>query len=329
MMRKKGCINNDCLWKHHLFAERDPRFVELLGRDVKVEVFRPGEIIFKEGAKGSSMYVLRRGEVEIICGGVVVAKLGSGSIFGEILLLGVSDRRTATVQATEFSDCRVVQRTYLQRLLRLFPREKAFFEQVARERMLELQAVAPTARSSRAATKEAAFSDEGVVSPEKLSNDAAIMMDFSRFFEKPSPSWRQGKLKKGALPEVSPRNHGDDLIKICHDHPVLPPLLTRRDVAAGRSMVQARSDATAIGQDCTGMFTHPLSPVNDRKGERGGDPLSTSPSTRTPSPRKAKTLSMYESPLGSSPPGLCWKPRHTESRIRSVGSCTPRQLDLE
>jgi len=327
MMRKKSCFSNDCLWKHHLFAERDPRFVELLGRDVKVEVFRPGEIIFKEGAKGSSMYVLRRGEVEIICGGVVVAKLGSGSIFGEILLLGVSDRRTATVQATEFSDCRVVQRTYLQRLLRLFPREKAFFEQVARQRMIELKAVAPSATPSRSGTKEG-VADEGVAREEKQSNDAAIMMDFSRFFEKPVPSWRQGKLKKGALPEMSPRNHGDDLIAICHDHPVLPPLLTRRDVAVGRSMEQARNDATAIGQDCTGVFIHPLSPVKDGKGESGGDPSFRSPSTRTPSPRKVKTLSMYESALVSSPPGF-WKPRHTESRNRIIELCTPRLLDLE
>lgn len=329
MMRKKSCFSNDCLWKHHLFAERDPRFVELLGRDVKVEVFRPGEIIFKEGAKGNSLYVLRRGEVEVGVGGVVVAKLGSGSIFGEILLLGVSDRRTATVQATEFSDCRVVQRKYLQRLLRLFPREKLFFEQVARQRMDELKAVAPSATPSRAGSKEGvAQGDEGVAREQKHSNDAAIMMDYSRFFERPPiNSWRQGKLKKCALPDVSPGNHGDDLIAMNNDHPQLPPLLTRRDVAVGRNMEQARNDATAIGQDCTGVFIHPLSPVKGGKGESGGDPSFRSPSPRTPSPRKVKPLSMYKE---SSPcPSGFWKPRLTESRNRMIESCTPRLLDLE
>jgi hypothetical protein len=227
-------FTNDCLRQNHLFAERDHRFVELLSRDVKVEVFKPGEIIMKEGTRGNSLYILRRGEVEVLVGSVPVARLRSGSFFGEIALLGVSDRRTATVRATEFSDCRVVQRKYLQRLLKLFPDERAFFEHLARQRVNELKATGPNYR--RPTTKSTSedkhdaglpvIDDEGAASRPEC---AALMEQFSRFFGK--PYWRTerpGAQVQGCQPCAQPRQvrGGSDLL-LLKDRPKLPPLITR------------------------------------------------------------------------------------------------------
>jgi len=95
----------------------------------------------KEGAVGSSMHILHRGEAEVLVGQTSVAKLGSGVVFGEMMLLGLAERRTATVRALEFCDCRVIQRTVLMRLMKMFPREKEKFKALARERLAELQTI--------------------------------------------------------------------------------------------------------------------------------------------------------------------------------------------
>eukprot|EP00746_Dinoflagellata_sp_MGD_P165517 gnl/MRDRNA2_/MRDRNA2_94836_c0_seq1.p1 gnl/MRDRNA2_/MRDRNA2_94836_c0~~gnl/MRDRNA2_/MRDRNA2_94836_c0_seq1.p1 ORF type:complete len:542 (-),score=82.60 gnl/MRDRNA2_/MRDRNA2_94836_c0_seq1:153-1778(-) len=138
-LKANSLFRHDGIAKLPLFQGRDPRFVGQLLLDVAVEVFQPGDVILREGDSGESMYLLNRGEVEIIVGGNVVAKLRDGSVFGEIALLGVSSRRTATVRAASFCDCRVIQRAVFMRLLQSFPNERIFYEKEARRRMEELQ----------------------------------------------------------------------------------------------------------------------------------------------------------------------------------------------
>lgn len=222
-------FSNDCIWNHHFFRDRDPRFLELLGRDVKVEVFKPGEIIMKEGTRGCSMYILRRGEVEILAGVTSVARLGSGSVFGEIVLLGVSDRRTATVRAVEFSDCRVVSRPSLLRLLRLFPREREYFQALANQRLAELSNFATDSQSPRrrnqALSPRAAAVLPQVVDSDDTANEMknSALTDFSRFFLK--PDWRTGM--KRCRPQKS---NISELVPLKELRPILPPLITRETI---------------------------------------------------------------------------------------------------
>lgn len=138
-LKANSLFRHDGIAKLPLFKGRDPRFVEQVMLDVAVEVFQPGSIILREGDSGESMYLLNRGDVEIVVGGNVVATLSDGSVFGEIALLGVSSKRTATVRASSFCDCRVIQRAPFIRLLQSFPAERLFYETEARRRLQELQ----------------------------------------------------------------------------------------------------------------------------------------------------------------------------------------------
>lgn len=138
-LKANSLFKHDKIAQLPLFQGRDPRFVGQLLLDIAVEVFQPGATILKEGDSGESMYLLNRGEVEIVVGGNVVATLRDGSVFGEIALLGVSSKRTATVRALSFCDCRVIQRRIFLRLLEIFPQERLYYEMEARRRFEELQ----------------------------------------------------------------------------------------------------------------------------------------------------------------------------------------------
>eukprot|EP00746_Dinoflagellata_sp_MGD_P152860 gnl/MRDRNA2_/MRDRNA2_83930_c0_seq1.p1 gnl/MRDRNA2_/MRDRNA2_83930_c0~~gnl/MRDRNA2_/MRDRNA2_83930_c0_seq1.p1 ORF type:complete len:350 (-),score=58.42 gnl/MRDRNA2_/MRDRNA2_83930_c0_seq1:31-1080(-) len=121
------------------FCDRDPEFVTELLDDVRVEVFHPGELILKQGSCGDSMYILSRGTVDIVLGDKTVCQLEDGSIFGEIALLGVSSKRSATVRAASFCDCRVLHRDGFLRLLKRYPEEHAYYNKQAKIRLEELQ----------------------------------------------------------------------------------------------------------------------------------------------------------------------------------------------
>jgi CRP/FNR family transcriptional regulator, cyclic AMP receptor protein len=65
-----------------------------------------GEILFHEGDRAESVYLIERGKVAARISTpdgalVTVAVLGPGSAVGELALLGDNERRTATVQAVE------------------------------------------------------------------------------------------------------------------------------------------------------------------------------------------------------------------------------------
>lgn len=67
--------------------------------------FKAGEIIFHEGDKAETMYVLIEGEIEILHHGQVIDEAGPGSLVGEMALIEASPR-SATARAR--TDCRVV-----------------------------------------------------------------------------------------------------------------------------------------------------------------------------------------------------------------------------
>jgi cAMP-dependent protein kinase regulator len=58
----------------------------------------PGEVVFKEGEPGKSMFVIGEGEVSVESGGQELARLGAGAFFGEIALI-TDLPRSATIRA--------------------------------------------------------------------------------------------------------------------------------------------------------------------------------------------------------------------------------------
>jgi CRP/FNR family transcriptional regulator, cyclic AMP receptor protein len=92
--------------KWMLFEGLPPESVDrILAATRRVRLSR-GEILFHEGARGESVYLIETGKLAVRISTpegvlVTVALLGPGSAVGELALLGDDERRTATVQAVE------------------------------------------------------------------------------------------------------------------------------------------------------------------------------------------------------------------------------------
>ncbi len=72
---------------------------------VAVELYRAGQVIFKQGAPGHTMYVVQEGEVGIIYMDIVLEIVGPGGIVGEMALIDHSPRTASAIART---DCRVL-----------------------------------------------------------------------------------------------------------------------------------------------------------------------------------------------------------------------------
>jgi CRP/FNR family cyclic AMP-dependent transcriptional regulator len=78
-----------------------------------VESFEPGELVIKEGAKGTSAFIILSGAVQVLKKSgerdIPVATLGEGQVFGEMGL--IEDRpRSATIKAMTELKLRVISR---------------------------------------------------------------------------------------------------------------------------------------------------------------------------------------------------------------------------
>ena len=63
-----------------------------------IEVFSPGDIIFREGDQAHHMYVVVEGEIELQVAGSTVGQVQAGDLMGEMAIVG-SHKRTATALA--------------------------------------------------------------------------------------------------------------------------------------------------------------------------------------------------------------------------------------
>lgn len=66
-----------------------------------------GSALFAEGAPGDALFVVLEGQVEVTKKGQVLAKVGDGSVLGEMSLLGATGTRSATALAA--TDVKVVK----------------------------------------------------------------------------------------------------------------------------------------------------------------------------------------------------------------------------
>jgi len=105
---------------------------------ISQEHYEPGEIIFRQGDVGDRVYVLIRGEVEVVrqeAGGErVLAKLGPGDCFGEMALLR-DEPRSATIRALSRVDALSIYRRDFEVLTDHVPGMHQIFEQLMLERL--------------------------------------------------------------------------------------------------------------------------------------------------------------------------------------------------
>lgn len=120
-------------WLLDLLLPRDITQVRIFQPEaVLQEHFHAGETVFDQGDFGNKLYVVVKGEVEVLKGGECLATLGPGQLFGEIAL--VSDNaRTATIRAKTDVDLVTVSRHAFQKLVTNLPGVRGTIEEAMRK----------------------------------------------------------------------------------------------------------------------------------------------------------------------------------------------------
>src|SRR5262249_18355197 len=108
-------INRGVLEKVPIFQGTSAGFLHQLALAREPAVYGPGD------ERGGEMYVVARGEVDVMDGEHVVATLGEGSFFGEVSLL-TDAPRTADVRAKTICDLYVLQKEEFLAVLDDHPR---------------------------------------------------------------------------------------------------------------------------------------------------------------------------------------------------------------
>lgn len=114
-------------------------YQEMLSRSqgVSERSFEAGAVIFHQGEPGDSVYVVKRGEVEVLREGFEqpLARLGPGEFFGEMALLTEAPRN-ATVRAVTPVDVLRMHHEAFRSLYDSIPTLRASIEAISTERRL-------------------------------------------------------------------------------------------------------------------------------------------------------------------------------------------------
>jgi glucose-6-phosphate 1-dehydrogenase len=117
-----------------LFKDGDMLFLGAVIMALRSSQVASGELVIKRGDIGRELYLIARGEVEVLDDvGSVIKVLRDGDIFGEVGVL-MSTPRNANVRAKTSCDLFVLEKADFSRILRDNPRFAEAVQQVARER---------------------------------------------------------------------------------------------------------------------------------------------------------------------------------------------------
>jgi glucose-6-phosphate 1-dehydrogenase len=113
-------INRAVLEKVPLFAGCNAVFLNGIAMVLKPAVFAAGDTILEKGEAGAEMYLVARGEVEVVDDNEVLDTFGEGGFFGEKSLL-LSEPRSASVRARTQCDLYVLEKPDFMKVLRDHP----------------------------------------------------------------------------------------------------------------------------------------------------------------------------------------------------------------
>jgi NADH dehydrogenase len=126
-------------WTLDLFFPRDITELQVFQhRHLHLHHYEPGETIVKQGQVGRELFLITRGQVEVVADGQAtpVARLGARAVFGERALLEDTPR-TATVRASEAVDVLVLSRGDFRALVAHLPVLDDYFTQLLGARQLD------------------------------------------------------------------------------------------------------------------------------------------------------------------------------------------------
>lgn len=128
-------------WTFELFLPPDLVQLKLTSvTGISHEHFEPGEEVFQQGDLGDRIYIIAKGEAEVVrcnegAAEIVLARLGAGEYFGEMALLSQTVRN-ATVRCAEPLDVLSIHKREFSVLAANLPAMRESFEQVMKQRRL-------------------------------------------------------------------------------------------------------------------------------------------------------------------------------------------------
>ena len=122
------------------FSRLAPEAFLALLRSLSVRRLGAGEVVIRQGDPGDALYLVAAGELRVFTSDAAgqeteVARIGEGSLFGEMALLG-DEPRAASVAVIEDADLVEVSRATVQALFSASPDGAGALEQFARERLV-------------------------------------------------------------------------------------------------------------------------------------------------------------------------------------------------
>jgi CRP-like cAMP-binding protein len=129
----------DLLRQNQLFENLGKNEIDLIARSTRLEDYKAGHIIVREGRVGAAFFIIVSGRVEVVKdiagpNPAVIATLGPGEFFGEISTIKHLPR-SASVRALGDTECLLIWRTDFDAFIAQFPDAAAKVEAVARARL--------------------------------------------------------------------------------------------------------------------------------------------------------------------------------------------------
>jgi CRP-like cAMP-binding protein len=101
--------------------------------NITSEHFEGGQVIFEQGDLPDRLYIIQKGEVEVLRDGERIALVHEGESFGEMGLL-TNSPRNATIRATKPSDLTAITKGDVSQLLNNFPELRSGLQGIAEKR---------------------------------------------------------------------------------------------------------------------------------------------------------------------------------------------------
>ena len=137
-----------------LFAMLDEADIQTLAVHAPVKVYGPGELVVRQGDSGSSLFVVLKGELEVLVDGIAVGNVAQNSFFGEMSLL-TGAPRMASVRVLREVWLAEVTKELMEPLLRAHPTILGNLSTILAERERQTKAnVAEVASSNGTTTRQ-------------------------------------------------------------------------------------------------------------------------------------------------------------------------------
>jgi len=144
------------LERAEILRSLDREEIRKLAERVRVRVFAPGEEVVRQGDEGDSLFIVRRGALDVRIDGASVGSLREGSVFGEMSLL-TGEKRAATVIASTEVRLIEISKEDIEPVIRANPRLLESLSAILAQRQAANVAQMRSAQRQKASAGKDAF----------------------------------------------------------------------------------------------------------------------------------------------------------------------------